>query len=155
MSRDTSPSAILRYEGLRQQSDNHDEITRLTGLSCPPEENLTRQEFKDEADINNIVARFYPFAPPMARVPQYGEQDMSLDLHQAMLGIQAAREAYADVPPALRAQFPTYADFVRAVAAGEVEVVYQPAEPAAGSSADGSGGSASDSAPVPTPTPAA
>lgn len=108
---------------LRQQLDSHDEITRLTGLVCPPEDNRTRQEFKDEADINNIVSRFYPFAPPSARVPQFGEQDMSLDLHSAMLAVQDAKEAYQTLPESLRASYPTYADFVSAVADGRLQIV--------------------------------
>jgi len=134
---------------LRTQVDTWDEITQSLGLQCPPEDNRTRQEFKDEADINNVVARFYPFAPPQARVPQYGEQDMSLDLHGALMVVQEARESYASLPASLRAQFPTYSDFVNAVADGRVQIIdHQPAESSAGGSADGSAGSASESAPA-------
>jgi len=113
---------------LRQQLEDHDAITLRTGLVCPPEDNRTRQEFKDEADINTIVARFYPFAPPTARVPQFGEQDMSLDLHSAMLAVQDAKEAYGTLPESLRSQYPTYADFVSAVADGRLAIVNLDAE---------------------------
>ncbi len=105
---------------VRHMLDDHDQITQEGGLVCPPDDTFTRQEFRDETNINNIVGRFYPFAPPMARVPQFGEQDMSLDLHSAVLSIQAAREAYAEVPEKLRAAFPTYAEFVSAVADGRL-----------------------------------
>jgi len=129
--------------------EDFDAITQALGLNCPPEDNRTRQEFKDEADINNVVARFYPFAPPQARVPQYGEQDMSLDLHGALMAVQDARESYASLPASLREQFPTYSDFVNAVADGRIQIVdNQSAESSAGSSADGSADSASESAPA-------
>lgn len=131
---------------MRSQLDNFDEITARLGLRCPPEDNRTRQEFKDEADINNVVARFYPFAPPQARVPQYGEQDMSLDLHGALMVVQEARESYASLPESLRAKFPTYTEFVNAVAEGRVQIVDQSAEESAGRSAEASGDSPSESA---------
>jgi len=110
---------------LRTQVDTWDDLTQSLGLNCPPEDNRTRQEFKDEADINNVVARFYPFAPPQARVPVYGEQDMSLDLHGALMVVQEARESYASLPESLRSRFPTYSDFVNAVADGRVQIVDQ------------------------------
>lgn len=130
---------------IRSQLDNFDAITAELGLRCPPEDNRTRQEFKDEADINNVVARFYPFAPPQARVPQYGEQDMSLDLHGALMAVQEARESYALLPEALRAKFPTYTEFVNAVADGRIHIVNQAAESSEVPS-DGSGASPSGSA---------
>lgn len=131
----------------RQQLDNHDDITLRTGLRCPPEENMTRQEFAEEADINNIVARFYPFAPPMSRAVQFGEQDMSLDLHSAMLAVQDAKDAYQTLPESLRSQYPTYSDFVSAVADGRLQIVNQDAAGVEVSSTP-EGSSASESAPV-------
>jgi len=131
---------------LRTQLDNWDELTQSLGLVCPPEDNRTRQEFKDEADINNVVARFYPFAPPQARVPVYGEQDMSLDLHGALMVVQEARDSYASLPAALRAQFPTYTDFVNAVADGRVQIIDQSSAGAEGSSSASAGDSPSESA---------
>lgn len=120
--------------GLRHQNDNHDAITWATGLSCPPEENRTRPEFAEEAEINNIVARFYPFAPPVNPV-RYGEQDMGLDFHSAMLSMQSARESYAELPPKLREAFPTFNEFLQAFMDGRVTL--QPSEPAsAGGSAE-------------------
>lgn len=120
---------------VRHQLDNHDEFTRACALVCLPDDDRTRQEFRDEANINNIVARFYPFAPPQARIPQFGEQDMSLDLHSAVLSIQAAREAYAEVPAKLREAFPTYSEFVSAVADGRLTITSEDSAevPSAGS----------------------
>lgn len=133
---------------LRQQLDDHDAITLECGLSCPPGETLTRGEFKDEADVNTIVARFYPFAPPMARVPQYGEQDMSLDLHGALLTVQSAREAYSEMPESIRSRFPTYSEFVQAVADGKLQILANPSEGSSEVPSEGSSEAASDSAPV-------
>jgi len=131
---------------IRSQLDNFDEITEALGLRCPPEDNRTRQEFKDEADINNVVSRFYPFAPPQARVPVYGERDMSLDLHGALMVVQEARESYASLPESLRAKFPTYSEFVNAVADGRVQIIDQSSAGAEGSSSAPAGGSPSESA---------
>lgn len=131
---------------LRNQWDSHDEITRAGGLVCPPEENRTRPEFAAEADVNNIVARFWPFAPPNMRPVQYGEQDLSLDLQSAVLSMQAARESYVDAPAALRAQFPTFKEFLDAVMNGEVEFVPKSADGGGGGSPTPSGDSPSESA---------
>jgi len=131
---------------LKTQVDTWDELTKSLGLVCPPEDDRTRQEFKDEADINNVVARFYPFAPPQARVPQYGEQDMSLDLHGALMVVQEARDSYASLPEALRAKFPTYTEFVNAVADGRVQIIDQSSAGAEGTSSAPAGDSPSESA---------
>jgi len=131
---------------LRTQVDTWDDLTQSLGLNCPPEDNRTRQEFKDEADINNVVSRFYPFAPPQARVPVYGERDMSLDLHGALMVVQEARESYASLPESLRAKFPTYSEFVNAVADGRVQIIDQSSAAAEGSSSAVAGDSPSESA---------
>lgn len=132
---------------LRQQLDNHDAITQANGLICPPEEDRTRQEFKEEADVNSIVARYYPFAPPVRPV-NFGVQDMGLDLHSAMLSMQSAREAYADAPKELRSAFPTFNEFLTAFMDGKVEFHNPADEASAGTSAEGSSAAASESAPA-------
>lgn len=131
---------------LRQQLDNHDRITRECGLVCPLEEDRTRQEFKDETDVNRIVARFFPFAPPMNPV-QYGEQDMGVDLFGSMLAIQNAKAVYGEAPSALLEKYPTFETFVEAFMSGQV-VIDQGEAAGGGSSPPAGAPSASGSAPV-------
>lgn len=154
--RDSADAAQIAFEAfrsweaqqvrLRQQLDNHDAMTQECGLRCPPEENKTRQEFREEADINSIVARFYPFAPPTNPV-QYGEQDMGLDLHTAMLSMQGARDAYGSMPSSLRDTYPTFNDFLQAFMDGRV-VITPSGEDSAGSTAEAAPEAASESAPA-------
>lgn len=122
LERAASEVGPVAFVQLRQQLDNHDEFTKANGLRCPPEEDRTRQEFKEEADVNAIVGRYYPFAPPVNPV-RYGEQDMGLDLHSAMLSMQHAKESYAELPPKLREAFPTFNEFLQAFMDGRVSLV--------------------------------
>lgn len=79
--------------------------SRLTGLSCP-EPTRTRQDMKDECDINVIVERFGLMPPiPLQRLPSYEDFSEVVDFHTAANAIALAREAFDRYPAHIRDHF--------------------------------------------------
>lgn len=111
-------------------------------LSCPPEEDKCRQEFKQEADLLYQLARF-----GVGQVPRYGHQDMDLDLTTALNTMAAAKDAWHKVPEALRARYRDWAALETAERSGELQAFLKASE-ASAAGAEGSGASTSDSASV-------
>jgi len=71
----------------------------LCGIACTLEEDRTRQEFKDEVNINRIIRSSLGF--PLA--PVYGDVDFdNLDRQSLELQTRAANELFASLSPELR-----------------------------------------------------
>lgn len=70
-------------------------------------ESLTRQEFKDEADINVLVARFGVTGtmPAPQEPPMYGDFSDVFDFQQAMNEILYAEDQFMALPSELRERF--------------------------------------------------
>jgi hypothetical protein len=104
----------------RDQADEHgDEISEAT--ATPPDtDGITRQEFKDEADINVLLAKFG--VDNMTRLPEYGKTiDYNLDLQQALTAIQEAKNANMQVPPELRSKYPDWRAVLNAAETGQYQ----------------------------------
>lgn len=66
----------------------------------------TKQSFKDDCDINKIVARHSRtglWEHVTAREPHYGDFSQATDLHTAMEQVLAAQDAFDALPSAVRA----------------------------------------------------
>lgn len=103
-----------------------------TAISCPPEEDKARQEFKDEADVNVILRRFGAggFEP---RPVVYGIQDTELDLQSVYLAAEEAQAGWLKLPEHLRRRYPGWPELLAAVDRGEASLVDPdgvPVEPA-------------------------
>ena len=77
-----------------------------SALTCE-DPSLTQQHQREDADINNIVARFgltgeLPFSD---RQPRYGDFSTVTDYHSAMNAVRSADEAFMSLPGELRARF--------------------------------------------------
>lgn len=83
-----------------------DAVSEEWGLDCGVE-SMTQQQFKDECDINTIVARFGLTGqlPDDVRVPVSGDFTGVVDFQTAMNSVRAAEEAFMELPGALRARF--------------------------------------------------
>ncbi|WNK13888.1 MAG: internal scaffolding protein [Microvirus sp.] len=84
-------------------------VSLETGLSCPPDEGRTQQQFAEEADINTIVRRFgltgeLPVSERSPLPPSEAFYDV-VDYHTAMLAIRRADEAFYDLPAEVRRRF--------------------------------------------------
>lgn len=71
------------------------------------DESKTHQHFKDECDINRIVAQYQRGQTPVApnKVP-LGEDFVAItDYHTAMQAVRKGQEAFNQMPASVRAQF--------------------------------------------------
>lgn len=78
-----------------------------TGLDCSDLPDMTRQEFKDETDVNKILAR-YGVDGMRLREPQYSEVDYDTDLQQSLESIREAERAINKLPEELRGKYSTW-----------------------------------------------
>lgn len=94
------------YPMARSQTDGMgDFYSETTAINFTGTDVITRQEFKDEADLNILLGRFGVNTP--LREMQWGaEIDDRLDLQQALYAIDQAKRI--TVPEELQAQFPTW-----------------------------------------------
>lgn len=92
---------------IRTQVDGLDEEYSLhTGIDCGNREDMARQEFKDDTDVNKILGRYGVNAD--MRPLQFGNVNYDLDLQQALEAIIAANEAMASLPDTLRERYPSW-----------------------------------------------
>lgn len=85
---------------------DRDAVSDETGLRCD-DVSLTKQSFKDEADINFIVRQFGLTGqlPDNIRVPEYRDYDDVMDYHSAMNAVRAAEENFMQLPAEMRYRF--------------------------------------------------
>lgn len=78
-----------------------------TGIDCSRDEVRTKQEFKDECDINVIMARYMQSGvlPPGVGVAQYGDFSTVEDFQSSMELIKRAEEQFAAQPSKVRDRF--------------------------------------------------
>lgn len=80
-------------------------VDYLTGEAIP---SMTKQSFRDECDINSIMARYEKdgVVDHLARVPaQWGDFTDALDYHSAMSIVVQAEERFAALPASVRKRF--------------------------------------------------
>jgi hypothetical protein len=98
---------------------------------CSIEEDMTRQEFKEECDVNHIL-RQHGF---MVRPVQYGEHNFDDDLTVQMQSRSVFQLWYDSAPDEVRAAYPDLGSFLAAVASGAIKTGLEPSEvPSEGSS---------------------
>lgn len=106
----------------RKQNDGlQDEYSIQTGLDCSIEGNkdMARQEFKDDADINNLLKRFGVENQQRTTIP-FGEADYTIDLQQAMHSVSDAQRAYSRMDPAIKKLYPNFEKFLRGMNSGDL-----------------------------------
>lgn len=77
-------------------------------LDFPKGEGRTRQSFKEDADINNIVKRFNTTGQLPAMIRQdakYGDFSTVTDFREAMDLVMHAQDQFANLPAAVRDRF--------------------------------------------------
>lgn len=115
----------------RTQADGKNELySELTGLDFDPSLDKARQEFKQESDVNIILARFGVNAPQ--KQATFGEVDYNIDLQTAFAAIADAKRAHRELPEEIRRDYPTWQSLLNGIESGEIRFKDQPpAEPAA------------------------
>nr|DAM31243.1 MAG TPA: Scaffold protein [Microviridae sp.] len=84
----------------------YSEPCRDSDLVCP-EESLTQQSFKDDADINVMLERFRVTGvmPQGIVMPSYGDFNGISDYRSAVEAIRVADNAFMDLPANIRQRF--------------------------------------------------
>lgn len=76
-------------------------------LACPLP-TMTKQSFREECDINNIMARYKASGiidHQNAHQGRYEDLPSELDYHADLLAVMSAQDAFASLPAAMRARF--------------------------------------------------
>lgn len=100
---------------VKDQADITDKIT-VDASATPENKDYTRQEYKDEQDINYMLSRFGITQP--RGTPTYGVWDDSIELQTAIEAVREAREGYKNLPEVLTNKFPDMESLLRAVENG-------------------------------------
>lgn len=90
------------------------ERTRELGIVVNLDEDMTRQEFKEECDVNHIL-RQHGF---MVRPVQYGEHDFDSDLTAQMQSRSVFQAWYDSAPADVREAYPDLGSFLAAFGSG-------------------------------------
>ena len=85
---------------------DRDAVSNATGTVCETE-TRTQQQFKDECDINKLMAKFGVTGeiPQNIRPPMQEEYEGIFDFQSAMNVIREAQEAFMQMPSGVRARF--------------------------------------------------
>jgi hypothetical protein len=103
-----------------QDDELQEEYSIMSGIDFTGVEEITRQEFKDDADLNILLARFGVNTP--VRQMKYGEDiDYTMDLQQALSAVEAARRTEHTIPNELRHKYTNWRDILNAAETGEYQ----------------------------------
>lgn len=112
------PPARYQADGLKKQ----DEYSEASGLDASDREtnrDRTRQEFKEETDINVILSRFGVTGDISTRALQYADVDYDMGPQEAHQAVREMRDAWVNLPTELRATYRTPEELLHAAAAGD------------------------------------
>lgn len=105
---------------VRSQADeNGDAISKATAIDFSDAKDMTRQEFKDDADINILLKRFG--LNQQLRQMTFTEVNYDLDLQQAFAAIKEARAIASTVPDELREKYPNWRAVLNATETGQYQ----------------------------------
>lgn len=96
----TGPAIRTQIDGLNEM------YSYETALDCSDKPDLARQEFKDETDVNKVLARYG--IDGMQRPVEYQQVDYDADLQQMLASIQEAERAISKLPAEIYSKYPTW-----------------------------------------------
>lgn len=106
---------------MRTQVDGlGDEYSLACATVFDPDEDVCRQEFLADCDVNNVLAKHGLFSS--SRPLEYGEADYDMDLSSAMQAQRLASEAFSRLDPSVIARYGSFAAVMAAVGRGELFV---------------------------------
>lgn len=104
----------------KDQADIGVDNPTLDASDSPANKDMARQEYKQEADIHNMLTKFGIVQPRTA--PVFGEWDDTIDLQVALQSVSDAREAYKQLPEELRTKFRRMEDLLAALESGQLVI---------------------------------
>lgn len=109
------------HRAVRKQFDGkQEEYSKLTRQTYKGTDDLARQEFKEEQDINRMLARYGVPQAIAAQRATVGEVNYDMDLQSALHQIRETREAYTRLSPELRQKYANWQQLLAAIEAGEL-----------------------------------
>lgn len=120
------------HPAIRTQADQlNDEASAEAEIRFDREGNqdMTRQEFKTDADINTILKRFgvHGIGGINEKKPEFRTVDYNLDLATAYSAIEQAKQAHNQLPANLRDRFKTWPELLNALDRGELKIITEEA----------------------------
>lgn len=103
-----------------QHDDAQQTYSQAGGLDCSDSKDTTRQEFRDETDVNVILRRF-GVDSFQAKQPLFGETDYEIDLQQALDAIKTAKEVHRGLPPELKKIYPNWRSMLNGANTGDLK----------------------------------
>lgn len=114
-----SKIAFAKPFHVRTQNDGEQRAYSLLARIDTGPDTPTRQEFAEEADINNILMKYG--AAPQRPFEGDKEIDYNLDLQQAYEALEQVSKTNFNVPAELRQKYPTWRHVLTAVETGQYE----------------------------------
>lgn len=114
----------MTYRGMTQVRKPHEPLTpherEETKISFYGTPVLVQKQEAAALEMNNIVMRGYAGQP---RPLVYGERDYDLDLERAFQLRDLGNATWNNLPPELKAKYPTWPKFLEAVDNGTIELI--------------------------------
>lgn len=108
------------FRPMRTQDDGLGDMVSLATATTPVGDSLTRQEFKDDADVNLLLKKYGVDTPVRAfQQAQFTEVDYNVDLQQALAAVNEAKRVTGAVPEELRDKYPTWKHVLDGVESGQ------------------------------------
>lgn len=116
------------HKAIRSQADDLQNQYSASTASDPTDwDDVARQEFKVEADVNEMLKRFGVISNQ--RPIQSGEIDYTIDLQQAIEAVNEAKRVWQRMPDDIKAEYPNWQALLNAANSGELKLSFEP-EPA-------------------------
>jgi len=107
------------HKATRTQIDGKGDLySEMTTVDCSQSQDMARQEFKDDADINIMLSRFG--VNQQQRQVHFGDADFTIDLQQGLAAIEQTRRVYNRATPEIKNLFPTYEKWMTGMNNGQV-----------------------------------
>lgn len=103
-----------------QVSNDQDDYSLATALDLTDAPRVTRQEFREEADVNHLLRRYGVHAVAQARPPHFGEVNWDMDLHSAHIAVERAAQAFTNLPADLREKYVDTRGLLNAMNSGQL-----------------------------------
>lgn len=114
----------------RSQADHFDQDSLVAVVDCSNDEPITRQEFKDDSDINSLLSR-YGALPPSSRPAVFQDIDYTQDLLSSYEALSRAETLFEGLSPQVQQFFGSWANLAQALADGTANELFTKAHPPA------------------------
>lgn len=114
-----APNANYLVRGQQDDHESNEYYGKLTATT-PVGESLTRQEFKEDTDVNVILSRF-GVNTQVRNDMVFTEVDYTIGLQEAINSVTIAKRAELNVPDELREKYPDWLSLMSGIERGEYQ----------------------------------